>query len=257
MNKIITVVPAHQGAGGKFMATSIAYGLRLKNPDPRVKIALVDFYFSNPYLGWSLISKATSATKDARGIDTLLEKIDSHTLNNTLFMDNMIKIEGQFDILKGSKTFDAYDSFSRTHIETIIEYLKKNYDYVVISTSSLGDNAGTVFGIAHADEVVYVSRMNTESLLMFDKTMTMIHQYMNVNDKKINIVFNYRTQDFDLDFTNKLNLYKDYINVIGDMKYYPYAIDNQNIRVGLAGKITRASSDYNKQVLKIVNSLIQ
>lgn len=257
MGRIITVVPVHTGAGGKFIATSIAFGLRQKNPDPRIKIALVDFYFSNPYLGSTLIAQATSATKDMRGVDNLLEKIDSHTLNDNLFTDNMIQIEGQFDILKGTRMVDSYDAFNREHIETIIQHLKKKYEYVVISASALGDNAGTVFGIAHADDVVLVSRMNTESFVNFDKSVGMIRQFMNREDKKINVVFNYRTQNYDLDFTNKLNAHKEYMDVIGDMKFHPNAIDNQNIKIGLASKVNKLSSEYNKQALNIVNRLMK
>ena len=118
MSRIITVVPAHTGAGGKFIATSIAYALRQKHQDPRVKIALVDFYFSNPYLGSTLIAQATSTTKDMRGVDSLLEKIDSHTLTEGLFADNMIQIEGQFDILKGTRLMDAPRRVSRPSISS-------------------------------------------------------------------------------------------------------------------------------------------
>ena len=254
MGRIITVMPVTVGAGGKYMATSIAYGLRRKHNDPRTKIALVDFDLHNPYLAASQISDATASAKDMRGVDSLLEKISSNTLTDGLFMDNMIKIEGQFDVLRGTRMPERYDIFLREHIETMIRKLKTLYTYVVICCSPTIDNAGTVFSLVHADDIVLVSRMNSECYLNFDRAIDYIKQCKN-NKNRVNVVFNYRTGQYDLNFDKKIYNHQEDMVVCGDMKYYPFATDNQNIKIGIAAKLSKLSSDYNKQIDNIVNNI--
>lgn len=254
---IITVIPTNHGAGGKFCATSIAYGLRQKYSDARTRICLVDFDFKNPYLAMSLLSQVISVQNDTRGVDSLLEKIDSNTLTDSLFNDNMIKVEGQFDILRGSKLNNAYEMFNRNHIETILEYLKDRYEYIIISVSPETDNAGTVFGLMHADKIVLVSRMNSESFLNFGKGISNIKHFRSGEDKKANIIFNHRTMTNDIDFAPKLAHFKDDINVLGYISYNDSLIDNRNISIGVKAKMDKFSSEYKKQVLDIVNKLVE
>ena len=253
MGKIITVMPTQQGAGGRYVATNLAYGLRLKN-DSRIKIALVDFNFEHPTLALSLISQV-SAANDARGIDSLLEKINSRTLNDQMFVDNMITIDGWFDVLRGTKMTNAVSEFNNEHIRIIMDYLRKIYDYTIISVAPNSYNAGTVFGIALSDTVVLVTRPNYEGYANFPDAVNLIKTYKN-SDSKIKVIYNYRTIERDLDFRPLFEDNKDLLEIVGDFKFLENTVDNQNIKIGLAGKINRfGGNDFNKKIEGIIDKL--
>lgn len=246
--KIITVMPIVQGAGCKFMTTSMAY--TLKQQEPNKKIALLDFDFYEPYLAESL----TSMDKIHR-IDTLIDKIDSDTLDGATLDANFVKVDRMFDVLKGTRMFGRQYVFNEKHMTTILDYVERTYDYCFIAVSPFADNAGTIFGLHRAHQVVLVSQLNLECKTRFKQAVDIAKHYSD-DETKIALVYNFRTQTSDEDFTNEV-IGAGNVVVIGALPFIPSAIDNKNIKPTLMSKVmSKTNSDFTKHIKPIVDQLL-
>lgn len=244
-SKIITFYPVMQGVGCKYTATGFAF--MLSQMYPKSSIALVDFDFKNPYLAEHL-----SGHDKVHGIDNLISKIDGNFLTNELFMENMTKIPGLFDILKGTELVGRDHLITQKHIDRIIELLRKNYEYIVIAVSPGADNAGTVYGLYNADEVVMITRINYACYINLPKATNLVIHFKKA--RRINLVYNMYTDNFHLDFTALVQ--ENGLNVIGGLPYDESTIDNHNISTGIQAKIAnKIAVRYNETLRAIVVKL--
>lgn len=214
--KIIVCYPVVQGSGCKYIATNIAHYYKNANPDK--KVALVDLDFKLPYLANNLSSHDL-----IHGIDNLIDKIDGGFLTDDLFAENMVKLKNNVDLLKGTKLVGNHKIFNKKHIEDIFSHLKNLYDFVVVAVSSETDNAGTVYGLFEADEIVIVGRNNYTSYKHLDKAVSVVKQYARLKEK-IKFVYNMYYENSQVDLTTSV---KDFdLQVIGAVKYDEGSIDN-------------------------------
>lgn len=243
--KIITVYPVMAGNGAKFVSTNLANSLKEEFADK--KVALVDFDLKKPYLAHSL-----SEFDDIHGLDTLVEKIDGNILSNDLFLENMIHMKNNVELLKGTKLIGKYKGFTTEHITSVIEYLQDLYDYVVISVASEADNAGTVHALNKADEIVVVMRNNLANLKMFDISMTLINHYKK-KDTGLKGMYNMFIQNSKTDLGNVV---RDYgIEVIGIVEYDETSYDNMNLVNGNGKAFFRAKNKNTEVFAKATKSL--
>lgn len=233
--EIYTFLSVVEGNGAKYCATNFAYEIRKKQP--KAKIALVDFDFYHPYL-----CALQTARDQFHGIDNLLDKIGSGTLNEMLFRENMIKIEGCFDVLKGTRKIGRENLILREHILQSLEYLKELYDYVLVVVSSRNDNAGTIYGLNQTDKVIIVLRNNYANLYNFEKTVEICKKFVSKSDIPIYTIYNMTNEKDAYDsFTKIINENK--LQPLGALEYEPKTVDNANIgtqaiNLGKAGAIT-------------------
>lgn len=217
--KLIVCYPVVQGSGCKYIATNIAHYYKTAHSDK--KVALVDLDFKLPYLAHML-----SAHDGIHGIDNLIDKIDGGFLTEDLFTENMIKLKDNVELLKGTKLIGNHKIFNKKHIENIVNHLKSLYDFVVVAVSPDVDNAGTVYGLFEADEVVLVGRNNVANFKHLDKAVSIVKQYSR-STKKVKFVYNMYHESSQIDFTSAI---KDYdLQVIGAVKFDENSIDNSDL----------------------------
>ena len=218
--KVITVYPLVSGNGANFIATNIANALKIEYGDKK-KIALVDFDFKKPFLAHSL-----TEFDDVHGIDNLTDKIDGGVLTNELFLENMIQMKNNVSLLKGTKMLGKYRNFSSKHVATIIDILRDNYDFVVIAVSTETDNAGTVYGLNGADEVMIVIRNNETNARLFEVGIQKVCQYKK-EDIPIKAMYNMFTPVSKVEFGRQMKEHN--ITVMGVVEYDENAVDNVNL----------------------------
>ena len=245
--KIITFFPVVQGVGCKYTATGFAFILTQMNP--KAKVALVDFDFKNPYLAANL-----SNQDKVHGIDNLISKIDGNFLTNELFKENMIRLPEVFDLLRGTELIGRDHLITKRHIDKIIEFLRLNYDYVVIAVSPNADNAGTVYGLYESDEVVMVTRINQACYTNLPKAVNIINSYKK-SPKRIKLVYNMYTDNYHIDFTQITT--DNNLDVIAGLPYDESTIDNHNINTGIQGKLTnKIAVKYNEMLKRMATSIL-
>lgn len=238
--KVITFYPVVQGVGCKYTATGMAF--ILSQMYPKAKIALADLDFKNPYLAANLIT-----FDQVHGIDNLISKIDGNFLTDELFKENMIHLDGLFDVLKGTDLVGRDHLITKKHVERIIEMLREHYDYVIIAVAPNADTAGTVYGLYEADEVVMVTKINQACFVNISKATDIINTYKRTS-KSVKLVYNMFVQNYHIDFTQLIA--KNNLKVIAGLPYDESTIDNHNIGVGLQGKITNKISVKHNEMLK-------
>ncbi len=235
-SRLIACVSVVPGNGAKYTGTLMANELRKKHP--KSTIALVDFDLINPYL----FAKQTQNDR-VHGIDNIIDKISAELLTQELFRENMIKIEGQFDLLKGTSKLGRENLILRLHILKIIEFLRADYDYIVmIVNAPMKANAGTLHGLYAADEIVLVTRPNFMNLESFESAIKECQKYRNSVDIPVSIIYNMRgvkdgLEDFSY-FTTEENA-----QILGYLTYEENTVDNQNlggnVRTDVARKLSR------------------
>ncbi|WCK57697.1 AAA family ATPase (plasmid) [Aneurinibacillus sp. Ricciae_BoGa-3] len=219
--KIITVYPVLSGNGAKFIATNLAHYLKGANSNKR--IALVDFNLKNPYL-----AHAISNNDEIHGIDNLIDRIDGNILTQELFLENMVAMRDNVEVLKGTKLIGKHKVFTEKHIRTIIQHLRDIYDFVVIAVAPETDNAGTVYGIHEADSVVMVAKTNIANVKSANRVLDIIRQYKK-SPESVKLVYNMYTSGSG----ELTNFVKDNnIEVIGVIEYDENAVDNMDLNGG-------------------------
>ncbi|MEG1299897.1 MAG: AAA family ATPase [Erysipelotrichaceae bacterium] len=246
--RIIACISTVTGNGAKYTAVNLAHELHKKNP--KSQIALVDFDFFNPYLF------ALQTLNDTfHGVDNLIDKISSNTLNEKLFKENMIKVDGLFDVLKGTKKVGRENIFLHEHIQQIMEYLKNLYDYVVMVVPPKANNAATIYGLNAADDIIMIVRPNYANAVNFEATVELTSSHRKSKDVTLNLMYNMRTQKDDLTpYVKVMDKYD--IRILGGMLYEEKSVDNQNISANafseLASKLPKFSrnTQTNEQEIK-------
>lgn len=246
--KVIVGCSAVQGNGCKYILTNLAHYCKLANTER--KVALVDFDFMIPTL-----AEAISNDDKIHGIDNLIDKIDSGFLTHDLFEENMVELKDGVKLLKGTQLIRNNTIFNRKHIETIIENLRALYDYVFISVSSEHSNAGFVYSMFEADEVLLICRNNASNLKMLNNSLAMINHYKH-SERKINVLYNMYNENSNVDLATMLSKHSN-IKVVGFIKYDEGTIDNIDLKNGLTFKMFKGKNKNNEIYENILNDIMK
>jgi MinD-like ATPase involved in chromosome partitioning or flagellar assembly len=242
--KLITVYPMVSGNGAKFVGTNIAHFLKVAHPTK--KIALVDFNMKQPYLAHALTTH-----DEIHGIDNLIDKIDGNHLTDELFIENMVMLKNNVEVLKGTKMIGKHKVFTEKHMKAFVEHLKSIYDYVIAVVSTDVDNAGTVYGIHEADTVIMVGRNNVANAKSAYRALGVVSQYKK-SSEPIKMVYNMHTSgSSDLaEFVKDTEL-----EVIGLVEYDDGAIDNLDLNGNQGVKFFKAKSKNQDAFTNMVKNL--
>jgi len=237
-SKVITCVSIMPGNGAKYVATMMAHELVKKYP--KKKVALVDFDLTNPYMFAS-----QTANDKVHGIDNLLDKISAEVMNNSLFMANMIEVPGSFSLLKGTRKAGRESMVTRLHISKIVEFLRHNYDYIVMAVPSDSDNAATNYGLFHSDKIVTIVRPNYPNLLNIEDRLKKYRVLRNSENVTLYMMYNMRSEKDDIEPYGKY--IEDYdLYPLGYLTYEPATVDNKNI----GGNVLQEMSDKFSRSMK-------
>lgn len=212
---ITTVYPVVNGNGANYVALNLAYAVR--SQDQYSQIAIVDFDFENPFLGVGLHGDTT------HGIDNLIDKLNGRFLDNQLFKENMIELKENIHLLQGTKMGRFKDLVRQEHIEEIMIFLRKNYDYVFIVTNASPNDGGTPVSLLNADNLLIVGRHTNKNVAIASRAAKTIENYSKA--KNVGLIYNFYTGSNDRDFTEHFSHWQ----VFGTIPYLPETVDGDNL----------------------------
>jgi len=231
MSKVLTVCPIMDGSGGKFVSANLAHHLK---QETKQSVALVDFNFKHPYLGKDLTDDTI------HGIDNLLDKIDGDGLTPELFKENMVTLRNGVDLLQGTNLIGKHHLFQAPHIFAMLEQLKALYDYVVVAVSPQADNAGTIYGVSEADQLILVGRETVANVATFNRTYQMLSQY---KKQTTDVAFVYNMKSAPKGLSEYIQDYN--LTVLGLVDYDEQAIDNRDLVESKAKLFKSKSKNHN------------
>lgn len=241
--KIVTIVPIVSGNGAKFVATNLAYYTKLAQA--KKKIALLDFNLKQPFLAQLL-----TVQDEIHGLDNLIDKIDGNMLNESLFLENMVKTKQDIDVLKGTKMLGKHKLFQPTHFQAILDLAKEIYDLILIAVSPDSDNAGTVIGIHEADKIILTARNNSANVTMAPYTVAMVNQYKQTQES-LKIIYNMQST-YSADLTEFVK--QNGIEVLGALEFDENSVDNINLS-GQGGRLFRQKNKNHDTFSTIAKNL--
>ena len=244
--KIITVLPAVTGCGAKYCTVSIAYGIRAK--DKNAKILILDFDFRNP----TLLGDALACEK-GRGLDTVVAQIDAGVMNDELFKDSVVNYNNLFDVLKGTEIPDDNSIIKAEHITKIFDLAKKDYNYIVCVVAPDDENAGTVYGLYHADEIVLTVRPNFAALNNLDFMIRRIIERYKNHPEPFKVIYNMRSAT-TYKYEEMASLLDKHSITIGEFAYNEDTIDNLNL--DKTGFRSKKIGTYETSCLQIATELM-
>ena len=175
-------------------------------------------------------------------------KIFSEKINNKNYSNNIIKINNKIDMYTNIEKLTNINLLEKNLI-TVINELKKIYNYIIIDTNSIELIEFNSKLIEISDMSLFISDTN---LLEINKSIKLLDKYINkfkINKNKFNIIFNKYNSE-SISFNLLKNIFSEF-NIIGFFKYnkkYNKLINKNNKNSFLDKKIR-------KEYLKL-NSLI-
>ncbi|AMN31012.1 AAA family ATPase [Clostridium perfringens] len=222
MGKIITVLSTTHGVGAKYITTNMSN--YHKQMDDDKKILMIDFDFECPYLAGTL-----NLNDDIHCIDNFIEFIDGEILTDEIFLANIVHLKNNVDLIKGTKLVGHKKVFKTNHIETILEFAKKHYDFIYVVVSPDSSNAGAVVTLFNTDNVLIVSKNNYPSLMNLENVIGLVRNFA-PKYIKLNFLYNQFYEESKIDFSDIIGM--NDLNVIGAIPYNESTIDNMDIKDG-------------------------
>lgn len=164
LGKIITVFSSKGGVGCSMIAVNLALALK-KLTEPDGKVALVDASLQFGDIGVMLNLQPVRSVAD---LATQIEELDSYLIETV-----MIPHQSEIRALLAPPRPEMADLITPDHIKTILEELRKSFDYIIVDTwTALHDLVLRVLDIS--DRILLVTIPDVPSIknvrLFFDVT---------------------------------------------------------------------------------------
>ncbi len=218
--KILTILGPN-GIGKSIF--SITFANNIKNQ----KIIIIDFDVLNNSLHTLL------------GVKEYSKKIQKNMKNNNLNQEDMnifdfiIKTKYNVDLISGiNLIFDSKYQINPTKIKSLINKIKKEYDLIIIDTSSECFLDYTRELIEMANQSIFISGANILEIKKAQKLLEIYTKEWGIQEDTFNIVFN-KCTDKSVDDEVLKNIFKRYI-ILGKIKlndYYDLAINKNSNKI--------------------------
>lgn len=222
MGKIYVYASAMAGAGSKFMAANFAH--YTKQQYPGMRVALLDFDFTYPYLAERL-----ALHDSVHSIDNLTDKIDGGFLDDKLFTENMVTLRSGVELLKGTQFAGNYHVVGKSHIDQIMALAKEQYDYVFVAVGS-EMHAGIAYSLFHADQVFAVAQNNYANFRRMPN-LSEVLGHCTQTGTPIHFIINQYVEASDVVFTEFIEAHR--IQHIELVPYIEEAFDHTDLTKGL------------------------
>ncbi|WPS85408.1 AAA family ATPase (plasmid) [Brevibacillus halotolerans] len=221
--KVYAIMSVVQGNGAKYVATNLAKSIKRKEKKENKSVLLVDFDFENPYLAYEFVKHDS-----IHGIDNLLPHIHESGISQEVFQENIISTRIDVDVLRGTQFIGKSKQFSKLHVDSILNTARKLYDVIIVVVSPKANNAGTVYTLFNADQVILVLRNNYSNFLRVDLSLRIVNQYTK-GDSPTLIIYNMQNIQSKADVSEKLKGFPFDLKVAGVLEYDERSIDNVDL----------------------------
>lgn len=178
IKKIITVYsPFSCGA------TDSAINVAKKLSKSSKRVCLLDWNILKPRIREKL------KLKDNKGLFELIEKVREHELRDENFLRLFVK-SNNFFVLTGLYDLNEIYHITEHHLTTIIETLKKHFEYIVVDVNSFHDLVPTVIATEQCDNVLLVTSGDLITLRETRRYLDMFFKYDDISKEKISILIN-------------------------------------------------------------------
>lgn len=243
--KVITILGTG-GVGKSIFTVNLVNSLIQNN----YKIAIIDFDILNNSLHTILgVNKYPEKIK---------RKIKENYLYNINIKDLIIKINRKLDLISGiNLMFDNHHKISSDKIFNIINEIKKQYDFILIDTSSECFFDYTKNIIENSDINIFLLEANLLEIEKSKKLLDMYNKQWKIKKEKIKIVINkYNNKSVDDKIIKEI--FNDFI-IIGKIKLnkkYNLFI-NKNFEVQNDKDIKKEYKKISDKIIKLKNRKIK
>lgn len=242
--EIITILGTN-GIGKSIF--SIVFANQIKNK----KILIIDFDILN-----NSIHSLLGIKDNNRKVKEEL-KTNQNSSNQVDIHDYLIQTKHNIDLISGIKLiYNSKKQPSTSRIRNLILSLKKEYDVILIDTSSESLLEYTKQLITISDNSIFISGANMLEIRKSEKLLKIYNKDWRVPNHKINMIFNKCTNK-SIDDEVLRRVFKKY-NILGKIKlsdYYDLAINKNNAKIlQIEKEISIIKKKYNqskKRKLKI------
>lgn len=240
--QIVTVYPVAGGNGASYTALNLAYAMREK--DPYASIAVVDFDFTNPYMGIAL------TTDNVHGIDNLVDKINGDFLDDEQFKENMIVLKDDVHLLKGSQ-LGHFDLVKQDHLTIMVDYLKTLYDVTFIATNFSASDIGTPVGLYVADQILLLGRYTSANAVLSQRAVETIRNY--AGHGEVSILYNMYHNQNGIDFSEVFEGWP----VLGTIPYVGDTVDNDHLSGKSLGGLVKRRNPSEEVYQEVLETIIK
>lgn len=163
-NKVLLVTSNNSGEGKTFFSINLGISLALTNK----KVVLLEFDLRKPEL--------------LKNINMNSEMGISNYLSNTVELVDIVKpsniVSNLFVVSAGSVPADTSEILLSTKLETFFEFLRGNFDYIILDTSPIGQVSDAYSLAPYIDAGIFIVRYN----YTLKSQLSLIN---NIADKKI------------------------------------------------------------------------
>jgi len=165
-NKIITFWSPVSGVGTTFTAINMAKIMGEKG----AKVLLFDLDLKTPATHIYLDNK-----DNVHCIDNIIPFTAGGRLSSEVVETNVQKgVKDFFDYLRGTNTPNQAHYIAPESIDCILETAVNMYDYIIIDTHSIIDNAGTYIALKNADLIFMVTEKNAIIIQQYDNVKNLV-----------------------------------------------------------------------------------
>lgn len=218
-NKMICVLGS-SGVGKSIFSVCFSNYLKSK----KNKILIIDFDILNNSIHTILgINKYSKKVK---------EKVKEKDLNNynINIEDLIISVNKNVDLLTGIDIlFNSDEDINQTQLLEMINEIKKQYDYIIVDTSSECFFKYNRILIEHADKNIFLLEANLLEITKGKRLLDMYKNKWKINSNKIKIVINKYNKN-SIDFNLIKNIFGEY-EMLGKIKmenFYNSIINKNN-----------------------------
>ena len=183
------------------------------------------------------------------GIEKYRNKIEEYEKNKLNINEKIININKYIKILSGNDIIFSEININEKEFANIIEKEKKNYDAIIIDTTTELKMNYIKEIMKKSDKIIFLSEAN---ILQIKKTNNYLNIYQNnwkINKEKINIIFN-KTSTDSIDEEILKEIFKDYkiIGIINQIKYCNTLINNNMKNIFINNKVKKQYESIKKKI---------
>lgn len=182
-SKVIAFWSPVSGVGTTFTVINIARAMSKKG----LKVAVLDYDLKTPAIHIYFRNDDT-----VHCLDNVIPFTAGGNLTPKVMESNLQQIE-DFYLLRGTNSPEQAQYIKIESLDEIIQVLKGMFDYVLIDTQSIVDNAGTYVALNNADKVFVLTEKNVISIQHYDAVKNIITSNFDVS--KFQLLINKCSKD--------------------------------------------------------------